>query len=246
MSGNRDKTLVIYDIDGTIAELGQKVAEDMKDFLGKIKEKVTVALVGGSMLLRISEKLGPDVLERFDYTFAENGLVAYKGTKLLASKNIVDALENDKINQLVNFCLDYLSKLWLPVKRGTFIDFRTGLINVSPAGRFLSKSDRKIWVEYDQKYQVRKTMVAKVKEFVEGWGLEIVIGGQMGFDIFPHGWDKSFCLQYLQGFEKIHFFGDNTEPGGNDYPLFCQKNIIGHAITQGPSQTRQISSELFL
>ena len=26
------------------------------------------------------------------------------------------------------------------------------------------------------------------------------------------GWDKTYCLQYVEGFEEIHFFGDKTFP----------------------------------
>lgn len=37
-------------------------------------------------------------------------------------------------------------------------------------------------------------------------------GGQISIDIFPNGWDKTFCLQYLDGFDKIYFFGDKTAP----------------------------------
>lgn len=26
------------------------------------------------------------------------------------------------------------------------------------------------------------------------------------------GWDKTYCLQFLQEFDDIHFFGDKTYP----------------------------------
>jgi hydroxymethylpyrimidine pyrophosphatase-like HAD family hydrolase len=37
-------------------------------------------------------------------------------------------------------------------------------------------------------------------------------GGQISFDIFPVGWDKTYALQHVQheGFKTIHFFGDKT------------------------------------
>ena len=43
-------------------------------------------------------------------------------------------------------------------------------------------------------------------------GLTFSIGGQISFDIFPDGWDKTYCLQFVEadGFEEIHFFGDKT------------------------------------
>lgn len=36
------------------------------------------------------------------------------------------------------------------------------------------------------------------------------IGGQISFDVMPHGWDKSYCLKFLGEYEEIHFFGDKT------------------------------------
>lgn len=28
--------------------------------------------------------------------------------------------------------------------------------------------------------------------------------------VFPQGWDKTYCLRYLNDFQEIHFFGDKT------------------------------------
>ena len=43
--------------------------------------------------------------------------------------------------------------------------------------------------------------------------LLLIVGGQISIDVFPKGWDKTFCLKHLQGegFDTIHFFGDKTE-----------------------------------
>lgn len=83
-------------------------------------------------------------------------------------------------------------------------------------------------------------MTALKKEFA-GWGLKFSIGGQVGaagvfpcelvnpstdcfhdyihphfqisFDVFPEGWDKTYCLKHVKEYSKfsvIHFFGDKT------------------------------------
>ena len=41
----------------------------------------------------------------------------------------------EKYKELVGFILHYIADLDLPIKRGTFIEFRDGLINVCPMGR---------------------------------------------------------------------------------------------------------------
>ena len=46
------------------------------------------------------------------------------------------------------------------------------------------------------------------------YGLTFAIGGQISFDVYPNGWDKTFALQHVEndGFDEIHFFGDKTQP----------------------------------
>lgn len=48
-------------------------------YLMELKKRVTVALVGGSDLVKILEQMGGDnALHKFDFLFSENGLVAHK------------------------------------------------------------------------------------------------------------------------------------------------------------------------
>ena len=51
-----------------------------------------------------------------------------------------------------------------------------------------------------------------LREKFADYGLTFAIGGQISSDVFPNGWDKTYCLQHVEseGFEEIHFFGDKT------------------------------------
>lgn len=77
-------------------------------------------------------------------------------------------------------------------------------------------------------------------------GLTYSIGGQISFDVFPNGWDKTYCLRHVEneGFEKIYFFGDKTMPGGNDYEIFHHPSTIGIAVSS-PQDTLQHLAQLF-
>jgi hydroxymethylpyrimidine pyrophosphatase-like HAD family hydrolase len=57
-------------------------------------------------------------------------------------------------------------------------------------------------------------MVALLQEKFADMKIKFSIGGQISFDAFPEGWDKTFCLQFLahENFDQIHFFGDKTYP----------------------------------
>ena len=59
---------------------------------------------------------------------------------------------------------------------------------------------------------VRAAFVKALKEKFPDYGLTYSIGGQLSFDVFPKGWDKTYCLRHIEkeGFEEIHFFGDKT------------------------------------
>lgn len=73
------------------------------------------------------------------------------------------------------------------------------------------------------------------------------IGGQISFDVFPKGWDKTFCLNYLNesDYDEIHFFGDKTFEGGNDFEIFTHPRVIGHTVT-GPADTIAQCKALFM
>lgn len=78
------------------------------------------------------------------------------------------------------------------------------------------------------------------------------IGGQISFDVFPTGWDKTYCLRHVEAekdisgleFKNIHFFGDKTFPGGNDFEIYDDARTIGHSV-QNPDDCMQQLKELF-
>ena len=91
--------------------------------------------------------------------FAENGLVAYKAGDLLAIQSLLKHLGEAKLQRFINFVLHYIADLEIPVKRGTFIEFRNGMLNVSPIGR--------------------NAMVAALRAEFADLGLMYSIGGQI-------------------------------------------------------------------
>ncbi|XP_051746342.1 phosphomannomutase 2 [Ctenopharyngodon idella] len=239
-------TLCLFDVDGTLTAARQKATPDMHQFLAELRKRVRVGVVGGSDLDKIKEQLGDDVIDRVDYVFAENGLVAYRFGQLHSVQSIQAYLGEDILQEFINFCLNYLSKVKLPKKRGTFIEFRNGMLNVSPIGRSCSQQERIEFFELDKKEKIREKFVSVLKEEFAGKGLAFSIGGQISFDVFPEGWDKRYCLGIVEkdSYQSIHFFGDKTMPGGNDYEIFADPRTIGHEV-KSPEDTQRICKELF-
>ena len=110
----------------------------MIELLKELRKKVVIGCVGGSDFKKISEQLSVGgknsefkliihcvqesnfsflVIHDFDYTFAENGLTAYKCGKELASQSFIGWVGEEKYKKLVNFILHYLADIDIPIKR---------------------------------------------------------------------------------------------------------------------------------
>ena len=246
-TGERRKVLVLFDIDGTLTEPRKKITPEMHEFLLELKKRVHVGLVGGSDLAKQREQVGERCAEEFDYSFSENGLVAYKEGKLFHTKSLSEHLGEDKLKEFINYVLAALSKVDCPVKRGTFIEYRTGMLNVSPVGRGCSQKERDEFEKFDKGAGVRAKLVADLeREFGDRFGLQFSIGGQLSFDVFPRGWDKSYALQFVEkDFPEIHFFGDKTMKGGNDYEIFVDPRVKGHTVTSWQDTMEQCRKLFF-
>lgn len=72
------------------------------------------------------------------------------------------------------------------------------------------------------------------------------VGGQISIDVFPQGWDKTYCLKFVENDfgGNIHFFGDKTKPGENDYEIFMDPRVTGHTV-MCPEDTRNQVVSIF-
>ena len=125
-------------------------------------------------------------------------------------------------------------------------------MNVSPVGRNASTQERYDYEKYDKEHGIRAKFVEALKKEFPDMGLTYSIGGQISFDVFPTGWDKTYCLKHVThekdisgvDYTTIHFFGDKTFRGGNDWEIYEDKRTIGHAV-ENPDHTMKILKELF-
>lgn len=152
----------------------QHATAEMLQLLAAIRHKVAIGFVGGSDLSKQQEQLGtPEipVQSLFDYCFSENGLTAYRMGIPLASQSFIGWLGEDKYKKLVKFCLRYIADLEVPVMRGTFVEFRNGMINVSPVGRNASQKERDEYQKYDLEHKIREKFVEALKKEFPEFGL---------------------------------------------------------------------------
>ncbi|XP_057374303.2 uncharacterized protein LOC130695198 [Daphnia carinata] len=245
-----EEIICLFDVDGTLTMPRQKILPTTEEFLlSKVKPVVTMGLVGGSDLTKIAEQMGgADVIKKYDYVFAENGLIAYKNGDLIGKMSIQEHVGEEKLQKFINSALSYMSKLILPVKRGTFIEFRDGLVNVCPVGRSCSQAERDEFAAYDKVHKIRESFVKHLQAEFPDFGLVFSIGGQISFDVFPKGWDKTYALRFVgeDGYKEIHFFGDKTAPGGNDHEIYEDPRTIGHKVSSPEETIEQLKTLLHL
>merc|ERR1712080_10822 len=218
---DRSKILCLFDVDGTLTKPRLEIEAEMEKFMTEeVMSRVTVGLVGGSDIDKIAEQMrGKDVVSKYDYFFSENGLVAYRAGQLVGTQCILNKLGEQNTQSLINFALGHMAGLQLPAKRGTFVEFRTGLINLCPVGRSCSYEERLQFAKFDEEHGVRRAFKAELEKRFSHLGLQFALGGQISIDCFPTGWDK-------------------TSPGGNDHEIFEDPRTVGHTVA-GPDDTRQ-------
>lgn len=116
-----------------------------------------------------------------------------------------------------------------------------------------------------QIHQVRANFVKLLQEQFADYELTFSIGGQISFDILcvpsiqfpcvpcvsrtnillysPNGWDKTYALRHVESeFKEIHFFGDMTSKGGNDYEIYSDERTIGHTVLTSEETIRELKN----
>ena len=248
-------TICLFDVDETLTPARQHASAEMLSLLSALRHKCAIGFVGGSNLPKQQEQLGTPslpVTSLFDFCFAENGLTAFRMGVPLQGNSFIEWLGEEKYKRLVNWVLVYIAGLDIPIKRGTFVEFRAGMVNISPIGRNATNPERHAFEAYDKVHNVRKTMVEELRKQFPDLGLTFSIGGQISFDAFPTGWDKTYCLRHVEAekersgieYTTVHFFGDKAFPGGNDWEIYEDKRTVGHAV-EGPADTMAQVKKLF-
>lgn len=254
--------IILFDIDGTITEPRRLIKPFMISALCKLSEKAHIGLVTGSPVSLIVEQLGPlfenapnSVTESMDLLPC-NGTQRYywdaDESKVMnaSSVSMRDKLGDDiyqrllqEVQKLQAEFADMSALLNIPLC-GNFIDYRESLLNWCPIGRCANFDDRNTFIKADAVHKIRDKLIVKLRSALAGTQ-EIVIkyGGQTSFDIFPAGWDKTFCLNEF-GDAPIWFVGDSCHPGGNDFELFEELKDAGRSfVTHGPEETVKIIND---
>lgn len=202
----------IFDVDGTLTPSRQPINKNFKKWFENFIKENYVYLVTGSDYPKTVEQLGKHICENVERVYNCSGSDVWE-----KGKNIYTAdwkLPEDAQEWLS----EKLSESRFVLRTGLHFEHRPGMCNFSIVGRNATLGERKLYVDWDTKIDER---IKIAKEFNKLFPkLEAKVGGETGIDIAPLGNNKSQIIKDFNPKQDIlHFFGDRTDPKGNDYPL---------------------------
>ena len=240
------KSLILFDIDGTLAESSKKVEDRMLLKLSFMKgDNYDYGLISGGKYEKIVDQVGinfllPNKGQMFDYIFCENGMIGYHNNKKFFEKILRDIYSIDQMKEIEKYIIN-TSKSYIVKNSNLKLEKRNSMWYFSPAGVYCNDVDRNNFIKKDKRKNIRLEIINLLKDKLEkDYGLTIKLGGNIGLAIYPIGWDKSYIIKKniinISKYNKIYFFGDRCTSDGNDYPLYIHPKINGIAV-KNPDDT---------
>ena len=202
----------IFDVDGTLTPSRGKIDLEFGKWFLEFCNNNPVYLVTGSDKPKTVEQVGEQIYNAAISVYNCSGNDTYRGiTNIFQSTWTLP-------KEAREFLIQKLQESKFPLRTGTHIEERTGMVNYSVVGRGATLGERKLYVEWDTDNNERNNIAEEFKKQFPD--IDAVVGGDTGIDIYPVGNDKS---QILRDFDIendfIYFFGDKMDYGGNDWPL---------------------------
>ena len=254
-----NKILILFDVDGTIAESSKKASDDILKILAKNKKNnYQYGLISGGSYTKISEQVGNVNVKNtkkdslFDYVFCETGMIGYKNDKLFFEKKLIDIFENKKLVEIENFILNTVSKNFsIYSNNQDKLVRRNSLWYFSLCGVNCNDEVRNEFIKLDSNDKIRMKIIKILKDdLMIKYNLEIKLGGNIGLAISPKAWDKSYIVKNkiiaTEDYSKIYFFGDKCTPEGNDYPLYNHQSVKGIEVKDPDDTLNKIKKWNFL
>ena len=206
----------IFDVDGTLTPSRQTIDPEFKQFFKAFIKANKVWLVTGSDYAKTVEQLGADICESVVTVYNCSGNDVYFKGKRVNSKPF------EAPKELYDLMNGWLQGSSFSLRTGNHIEERMGTINFSIVGRNATLGERKLYIKHDIEHRERETIALQINS--EFSNITATVGGETGIDIYRKGGDKSQILDDFNNNDKIYFFGDKMDPGGNDWPLRAKLN----------------------
>jgi HAD superfamily hydrolase (TIGR01484 family) len=217
------KKLIVFDLDGTLAESKSSIDAEMAKLLDALIGIVKVSVISGGAWLQFEKQVLAHLSH--DERLKNLSLLPTCGTKfykygskwkLLYSEDFTDT-EKQKIIGALKKSMESsdckVEKVW-----GDVIEDRGSQITFSALGQEAPLDEKKKW---DPEFSKRKRMKAALEQVIPEFSIRL--GGATSVDVTKHGIDKAYGIRKLRDvlgvpIPEMIFIGDAVFPGGNDYP----------------------------
>lgn len=253
----KNKTIIVFDLDGTLTESKANLDETMSDLLCQLLNFKKIAIIGGGSFNQFKKQLLNNLkcsnlkLKNL-FLFPTNSTSFYKFKKnkwILIYKLILKRSETKKIFKAFNKTFEkfnyYPSKTYGPIieNRGSQITFSALGQNIIEMMADKGLNLKKEWHKKNNKLRIKMANFLQklLPEF------EVRIGGLTSIDVTYKNIDKAYGINQISKHLKIPihkmvFIGDALFYKGNDYSV--KKTGISTIQVKNPDETKKLISEL--
>jgi acetate kinase len=237
------KKLIVFDLDGTLAESKAPLDAEMATLLGTLLRVVKVAVISGGgwpqfetqLLSRLSDNERQRDLSLLP-TCGTQFFQYSSGWTQLYAENFSDE-EKDLIVHSLKEAMES-SDFRIEATWGAQIEDRGSQITFSALGQQAPIEQKETW---DPDFAKRKKMQARLEQLIPGFSVRL--GGTTSVDVTKLGIDKGYGMRKLRdtlgiGLHEMLFIGDALFPGGNDYP--AKEAGVESIQVRDPNETKRV------
>lgn len=212
----------IFDVDGTLTPSRGRMDGEFAEWFEDFASRHEVYLITGSDRVKTQEQIPIDIYNLCKRVYQCSGNDVWVGNEQLRSNDM------DLPSFVVARLEQELKASDFNVKTGQHFDFRPGLVNFSIVGRGATMDERAQYVTFDEKTGERRNLSIRLEAAYNEYNFQVA--GETGIDITKVGNGKEQIVHDFGPHDKIEFFGDKMNPGGNDYDLALELAMSGQGI----------------
>ena len=217
------KNLIVFDLDGTLAQSKSSIDVEMANLLDTLLAIVKVSIISGGAWPQFDKQVVAHL--RHDDSLKNLSVLPTCGTQfyrydgtweLLYSEDFTAAEKKaiiEALRQAITSADCKVDRLW-----GEAIEDRGSQITFSALGQQAPLEAKKKW---DPDFAKRRKITAVLDTLIPEFSVHM--GGATSVDVTKHGIDKGHGIRKLRDIlhipiDEMIFVGDAVFPGGNDYP----------------------------
>ena len=250
--------LIIFDLDGTLAESKQPLTSEMAAIVAKLLTHTKVAVASGGALpqfiKQVVDRLPSDANLANLYLLPTSGAALYEfhpSTSLGAGNSNWNKIYEERLSEKEAHTIETAMREasaetglidFLEPAYGERIEYRGGQVTLSALGQEAPLAEKKMWdPEHIKRHLLQANISARLPEFSVG------IGGSTSIDVSKSNIDKAYGVRQLCNRLDIDesdvlYIGDELEAGGNDEAVY-KTNAETKSVT-GPTETAQFIENL--